>query len=294
MRGLTEIIVWDVKKGSAVTAILPDGKVLWFDCGAGSCQSGADFSPYKFMKSPLIDLLVLSHPHKNHLEDFCRIPPENVKKMVFNPRLSKYYIEAFRDLNWGKENRTEEAVKIFLSQNTFQCGAACGYKFPFGVPLNIFGYWVEEKIGDNVNNYSLVIFLAQGGNLLCIPGDIEEEGWEYLLQKHSPYFEELLRKTNIFIASHHGSKRGFFSKFLSLLRVEIVIIPNGNTKEDSAQFYYEEITSGHIVQKEIRDSTECLYLPNFKKFKILTAEKNGIVKIFISEKIFSLSASRGV
>lgn len=294
MKGLTEIIIWDVQRGCSVTAILPDGRILWFDCGTGSCQSGVDFSPYKFMKSPLIDLLVLSHPHKSHLEDFCRIPPDNVKKCLFSSRLSRYYIEAFRELEWSKVNIQDQVVKNFVIQDSFQCGVACSYRFPFGALLTIFGYWVEENIGDNMNNYSVVIFFAQGNNLLCLPGDIEEEGWEYLLQKHSPLFEDLLRKTNIFVASHHGSKSGFFSNLSSLLRAEIVVVPDGAKSESEAMLYYEGITSGHIVQKEIRNSTEWLYPPNFKKIKVLTARNNGNVKIFLSENNFSALASKGV
>jgi len=293
-RGALELIVWDVREGSAATLILPDGRVVWFDCGKGSFINGENFLPYKSLKSPIIDLLVLSHPHKNHLKDFWNIPSSNINDCLFNSTVSNEYMDALRSFSENRGDIAETFAKRFIMKPSPYCGIIRAYKFPFAPPLTLFGYWVDDYFGDNFNNYSVVVFLSTGKNIVCLTGDIEEEGFDFLLTKHTPFFDELLRKTNIFLAPHHGNKKGWFSKFSSLLRPEITIISENEGKETDALSFYENITAGHIVQKEIKDSTEWLFPPVFKKNKILTTKANGTIKIVLTEKEFSLFATRGL
>jgi beta-lactamase superfamily II metal-dependent hydrolase len=57
----------------------------------------------------------------------------------------------------------------------------------------------------DINYHSVVTFVEFGEFVICFPGDINNEGIMALLSRgNSEQFLNYIRKTNIFIAPHHG------------------------------------------------------------------------------------------
>ena len=86
---------------------------------------------------------------------------------------------------------------------------------------------------DDTNNCSVVSFLDMWGCRIAIPGDIEEAGWQKLLQK-SDFCKEL-QKVDIFMASHHGRDNGYCEEVFRkdgrrLCSPRIIIMSDGPMK----------------------------------------------------------------
>jgi beta-lactamase superfamily II metal-dependent hydrolase len=60
---------------------------------------------------------------------------------------------------------------------------------------------------EDENNLSLVAILKYHGLGICFPGDMEEDGWNALIDRN-PALLEAMKGVNIFIASHHGRENG--------------------------------------------------------------------------------------
>jgi len=71
---MVEIIIWDVQHGSSAYIKSPNGKHIIIDAGLGSYEdSNKNFSPLYHLWSKYgvkqIDYAIITHPHKDHIED---------------------------------------------------------------------------------------------------------------------------------------------------------------------------------------------------------------------------------
>lgn len=291
----TEIIVWDVQHGNSITVKTPDGKYIWCDAGTGSFDNGEEFSPYIHMKCPQIDLLVLSHPHDDHLGDFWNIPYGRINYLLYNSFLSQHYFEALRDSTTTSFRAKKTLSKYFVLQKNLKCGRIAQFHMPQdqqGLPLTVYAYWAISNIGENINNYSIVLYLHQGSNIICLPGDIEGSGWEQLRKSYYPSFQNLLKKTNILVASHHGRQKGWYSDFTTLCNPEIVVISDSDEKETSITSAYDNITKGHSVYKRNILFPPPVGRPIIKK--CVSTRDNGPISITLGDKQFSVRVQKGI
>ena len=69
--GTLRMIVWNVKRGNAISLHLPNGKTVMIDCGnSDDCSPVDSLNKQKINK---IDWLVISHPHTDHMADLGTI-----------------------------------------------------------------------------------------------------------------------------------------------------------------------------------------------------------------------------
>lgn len=110
----------------------------------------------------------------------------------------------------------------------------------------------------DTNNLSQIIFIEHYGTAICISGDIEESGWKKLLEVE-PSLKDWLKKTNIFIASHHGRKNGYCSDIFLHCTPECIIISDKgiihDTQRNMCSIYGNCISgngvifNGDVIQK---------------------------------------------
>jgi beta-lactamase superfamily II metal-dependent hydrolase len=99
---------------------------------------------------------------------------------------------------------------------------------------------------DDENNLSMAIFLKCHGVGVMFTGDLEKAGFAALL-KNNESFKQALRKTNVYIASHHGRENGCSEELLPYLTnvYYVVISDKGymlNTQETLP--FYHKIAEG--------------------------------------------------
>ena len=238
--------LFDVGHGFCAYATTPNGANILFDCGY---DDDLQFYPSRYFAGrniTVIDRLVLSHFDQDHVCDL----PSLRKGVTFgsisrNPAVPVDFIR--REKRQGGVLTTAMASAIDMHENWTASVAEPDWG---GVRITNFSNPYPTFV--DTNNLSLVTFLEYDGCGIVIPGDLECAGWEKLLEITS--FCECLRRTNIFIASHHGRNAGYCEYVFTYCKPDIVILSDKNIAHASQEHDYTKRANGvpwngHATQK---------------------------------------------
>jgi len=276
----TEVTVWDVKRGSAVSVKTPDGSYIWCDAGSGSFSREEHFSPYCSVGNPYLDLFIISHPHPEHISDLGNIPMNSIGKVVFNPYTEMFFRDLITEKKVYPDAIADPYFKFIVMQDEMKCGLIKTYRSLRGEILNVHAFCATEHMGEDrrrMDNYSVVTFLEQGNNVICIPGHIEELGWSHLKAKHQS-FAELLKRTNILVASQHGRMEGWYSEFSEMCRPDLVVIQANDGLEKSFIREYES-----LVKRDARFQAD-----QDARMRIMDTLSSGSIKIRLEDDSFDI------
>jgi len=120
------------------------------------------------------------------------------------------------------------------------------------------------------NEHSLVSFLVYKGCKILLSGDNGPSSWQYLLDNH--YFRDDLRNVDIFLASHHGRKSGFYDQIFKFFTPKLTIISDGHSQETSITDIYNSHTEGWYIQNQKKER------------KCLTTRYDGAIVLKIGNK----------
>lgn len=233
------MIVWNVKRGNAISLHLPNGKVVMVDCG-----SSDDVSPVSELKRQGVDTihtLIITHPHSDHMADI-----EIIRKSGMGPNvLLRPNGIPCEDIKNG--NTDQEVVNAYLAIDSRYiypvalendiCNPAC----TAGVGFKVFK--PNKYSASDLNNRSLVVVLTYGGTTILLPGDCTPAAMKELLENHS--FVDAIKGTNVLIAPHHGHESCYCKELMELIRPWICIASDGrDVQEVSAISKYGEYCSG--------------------------------------------------
>jgi len=205
----------DVGQGDATFIQSPSGFQVLIDGGPDekvlSCLSSV-MPPWD--KS--IDLVVLSHPHADHLRGLLEVLKRYQVGQILSTDAVHTSPEFFNWLSLIKEKKipfeTSQKVK--------------------GVDLK--GGWIEvlfpkesfqDKRVKNLNNTSVVLRLEYQGVGFLFPGDLEEEGQKKLLKEKTE-----IRPVVFLKVPHHGSKTALSDAFLEKIQPKVAIISVGQNR----------------------------------------------------------------
>ena len=200
----------DVGQGSSTLIALPGGKKILLD-GGGSYDNIFDIG--KYVVAPFlwhekirnIDIVVLSHPHPDHLNGLITILSNfDVKEVWTNGE--KGDLETYED--FMKIMREKNITHRLVSEKS-------GVTLINGTTLSVFNPVNPIDLKNNLprkfdrtNNDSLVIKLSYGKVSFLFPGDISEPSEARLVKSGQDI------KSQIMLVPHHG---GFTSSTLTFL-----------------------------------------------------------------------------
>ena len=239
-----EILIFDVNHGNAIHVRTPNDKDVLIDCGSNNSN---DFSPSEYIKKQnrTIDCLIVSHPHCDHISDIEHFVEYHHPSILYRPEMS---LSQILDAN---QKSCEDTVRAYFE-----------YQKPYTTPLDeennpkngTFGggasfinFGSNDVDESNLNNLSLVTFLSYLNFIILFPGDIEEKRWKQLLDDNK--FIDLLKKTDILVASHHGRDSGYCGEIFNYFTPYLTIISDGRFSETSATSKYSEKSKGWKVWK---------------------------------------------
>jgi len=259
-----KITFWNVGHGNA-TLIQTPNKNIVIDLGASS-----GFSPLVVYKKSnlLIDAVIITHPHADHLGDIVEFDKTVSPKLL----RKKHTAEEIRDSDGGRNNAIiEKYIEIDAgytrlvddSENPLLSSNNGGVEIESFIP---------KKNYSNLNNHSLVTFITYACTTVFVPGDNENESWEELLEDTS--FTKLLSKTDIMLASHHGRESGYCEEIFDHCNPYLVVISDGSVVGTSVTDNYTEKAKGWNVHKRSDESS--------KERKCLTTRKDGNICMELS------------
>lgn len=201
----TEVRFLDVGQGDAVL-IRSQGKTALIDTGPANDLAGK----LRGLGVRQIDLLVITHPHLDHLGGAdAVIGAFPVKNFMDNgvPHTTR----AYRDLMRLVEERGLRYLEA--SERTIQLGDAT---------LRILPAPAATRGDENLNNQSIGVIVEQGSFRALLTGDSEIEelqGW---------LAAGVLPDVDVLKAPHHGSTNGVPPALLSVTKPEVVVISLGS------------------------------------------------------------------
>lgn len=245
----------DVGQGDSFYIETQNKKVILID-GGGSESSDYDIGenivvPYLLdMGKTKIDLIIVSHPHEDHIEGvFTVIEKLKVEKVMISENVDD--VELILKLREICQKRNTEIVKV-----------SAGEKFEIdNVKFNVI--YPNSKIKEeNINNMSLIIKMKFGEITTLFTGDLEDVAENNIKENI---------KADILKVGHHGSITSTSEKFLRKVMPQIALISVGRDN-----------SYGHpdnIVSERLKKINAKIYRTDEMGEVKIKIYKNGRIKI---------------
>ncbi|MCH7761461.1 DNA internalization-related competence protein ComEC/Rec2 [candidate division TA06 bacterium] len=212
-----EVTFLDVGQGDATYLKFPNGRTMLIDGGDRYEDYDAGervISPFFWHKGVRrIDLLLLTHPHKDHLGGLPFLLDHFSVGMVIDagiPYPSYLYLEFLQKIQ-------EKGIPY---QRVRRGDRIQGFGFPIAIlhPTNEIAWIAEMDRNFNLNDGSVVIHFQEKEISFLFPGDIQEEATN---------LTEELKWTTVLKVPHHGSRASNPHLFVSHFSPEIAVISCG-------------------------------------------------------------------
>lgn len=285
--------VVDVGTGLAVFVKGPDFTLV-YDAGSNDDRAVGDknrFTAYLRATDPqlqAIDHVILSHPHRDHVELLPDVITEYKVAHVWdsgaiNPICGyRRFVQAIADSSGtAYHSGAREAGQRRLDFGATVCSLAQrqnllhagrieeGKKVPVGAEASITFLHVDgETHSDGFNENSLVALLELSGTRVLFMGDAEAGGRSspadepaadsiegYLLATYPQLID-----ADVLIAGHHGSKTSSRHKFVSAVSPQLSVISSGPTRYGSVTLPDQDVVdeldaAGELYRTDVEDES---------------------------------------
>lgn len=210
-RSYIKINMLDVGQGDSIYVETENKKIILID-GGGTEGSEYDIGekillPYILAKGKKeIELIVVSHPHEDHIEGvLTMIEKLTVKKVVISENIEN-------------EELTLKLIKLCKDRNTQIVRVSKGDKFIVDNIKFMVIHPDKKEYNSNLNNMSLLMKMEYAGIKILFTGDLEKEKEEKINSN---------LKADILKVGHHGSITSTSEKFIKKVSPKIALISVG-------------------------------------------------------------------
>ncbi|MGQ9780308.1 MAG: DNA internalization-related competence protein ComEC/Rec2 [Bacillota bacterium] len=200
----------DVGQGDAVLIRAPGGRTALVD--GGEDEAGEKVLSYlRRMGTNRLDLVVLSHPHSDHVGGLAAVVEEIPVGMVLDP-------------GWSHPSATYRRFLLAVKAKGIPWRRARrGLRFTLGreVTGEVLYPLPDAPEPEDLNDGSLVIVLRYREQALMLPGDLGVEGEAALLAQGG------LPRVTVLKVAHHGSAGSTSEAWLAALRPKAAVISVG-------------------------------------------------------------------
>ncbi len=212
-----ELVVLDVGQGDAILIHAPNGKTILIDTGLrfGGKDMGKDvIVPYlRHRNWSKIDLLVLTHPHNDHIG--------GAQYLLENVPVGKVFMPDIEYESYGYNALKETIIAKHIPHSAVFAGHIDSTLKPIYFRVTGPKSYDTSSQPSNVNNTSIVMQLFYGASNIMLTGDGEE------LVEHNQLALGLLLRSDIIKTPHHGSKTSSSQEYIDLVQPRVCLISLG-------------------------------------------------------------------
>ena len=220
------ISVIDVGQGDAILVEFPDGTTMLVDAGPKALQFDAgERIVVPFLKRrniSTIDLLVVSHPHSDHIGGVPAILESfDVKRVIDSgqPIRSQIYSHYLTDV-------ANEECEFGSTIAGTRIDAPANARLYVLSPMSHFVDADTTHKHPNLNNTSVVLKMQYGNISLLLVGDAEKEVERDMVTVYGDFLRSTMLKVG-----HHGSNTSSTEDFLNAVKPEIALISVGRNNK---------------------------------------------------------------
>jgi hypothetical protein len=272
-------IFYNVKLGQCIGVLPNDDRdhAIMIDCGHDDdFHPIDDFGGYLPKESglglrPSLRQLVLTNYDHDH---FSGLPNLHLTAKIKSIRFPK--------------NLTMDEIRALKSNSTAALDTLADIRATYSSPLinytppftcRTFLLTQDElkaaAVPIETNHLSQLVFIQYGDSTLCVPGDLEQQSWALMLSKAD--VRDWLKKTTIYVASHHGRENGYHSDIFKYCSPECIVMSDKaivhSTQESMSAIY------GKHVQQDGVNYTPASGIPSLRK--TLTTRNDGHIIITV-------------
>jgi competence protein ComEC len=217
--GKLHVIICDVGQGDGVIIRTPDRRVILFDGGPDKKVLGCLSRTMPFWERQ-IDLMILSHPHADHLNGLVDV--------LKSYSVGQFATEALANSSDGFSALESSVKKEGLVWQTLLDGDTI--KVSRDVKLTVVGptgeYLQKTSVDGHINSNefaSLELLLSYGNFTLLLTGDSQYQQMNQAILAHP----DLLSQITVLQEPHHGSRTGITPEIIKVLSPELATISVG-------------------------------------------------------------------
>ncbi|NQV40840.1 MAG: DNA internalization-related competence protein ComEC/Rec2 [Candidatus Marinimicrobia bacterium] len=212
-----EMVVLDVGQGDAILIHAPNGNTILIDTGLrfGGKDMGEDvILPYmQYRNWSKLDLLVMTHPHNDHIG--------GAQFLIENIEVKKVLMPEIEYESYGYEKLCDIIDTKKIPSSSVFAGYTDSTLKPIYFRVTGPRRYDHESRPSNINNTSIVIQLFYGESSVLLPGDGEER------IEHDQLHLGGLLKSDLIKAPHHGSKTSSTQEYINLVKPQVCLISLG-------------------------------------------------------------------
>lgn len=245
--------VFNVQHGACALYTVFDSGVRWdvmVDCGHMNNDRGKWF-PGDYLKSEgvlTLDLLIVTNLDEDHVSGLPNLLQSGIpiRHIFSNPTVRPADIKKLK-YQYGMGAGIDALVNELTRR-----GMMTDIPYIPGVDIECFWNSYPSEFDDE-NNLSCVTSLTFDGHRFLFCGDIERDGFDYLLATNSR-IKRVVPGVNVLIAPHHGRENGVCPALFDLYGCmpELVIISDDYMQYDTQKTtaYYRDKAIGHRFKSE--------------------------------------------
>jgi competence protein ComEC len=233
-----EVSFLDVKQGDAILAQTPNGQQILIDGGPDPREVSLKLGQKFPFWDKSIDVVVLTHPHDDHLVGLIEVLRRYEVGQVLEPKLD-YTSPAYSE--WHK---------LVAEKNIKHIWAQAGQYIELGdgIRMQVLNPQAElfEGTASDIDNNGVVLRLVKDEVSFLLTADIHDEAeWKLLYQGRE------LRST-VLKVGHHGGRDSTSAQFLAVVDPEIAVIsvgennPFGHPHEETLARLEKKISENKI------------------------------------------------
>ena len=219
-RDTLSITFFDIGQGDAALVVTPAGKRILIDGGPPE-GTNALLAALADRQIDRLDLVVLSHPHLDHLAGLRRV-------------LERIPVSTYMDAAYESTSPPYRALLATLAQRGVPVKQAKrGRSIDGGAGTTLLFLGPPEPFIDRsrseVNANSVLVRLSWRGRSVLFTGDAEPETERWLLSQYGPKADPPpptadLLAAEVLKVAHHGGKYSSTATFLSVVRPQLAVI----------------------------------------------------------------------